>query len=526
MPANYDDDADVDDFLSHRGGGGDDSKGGFLSGKWKQEGKIDLWLYTKVAPKPLWRHGWQQIKVREDKDSGRKQKQIWSDPWNCHEPEAVLKNRERAENGDRKEPYVYCPACRFVEAMRVLVRDGKISWVEPIFRFEGENDDGDTDFVIHAGGCYNGFSKVERGTDAAKELKAAGIALSGKQGAYRERMDAKLNYLFLVVPHGKPDGIKVAIETEMLGRRVQRLIRKEREKNDLNGNPFKRPYCIRWTFDKSADPRDMYDADRMHEHELAPAVEKLIRSPTGPEISKLLAPGNAATLRARMEEYATKALHKALGKSGWDEIFDVQKREDLPAAEPERKPSRRDDGGEVRSDADPEPTTEKVKCEGPAKGPECSAMLLPWQEKCPKCGTRYDIDYDVKAEGVAFEKKVAAWEKRQEEAKKAAEAKRKPKDDDEDKPRRRAAKKDDEDEDKPRRRAAKKDDDEDKPRRRAAKKDDEDEDKPRRRAAKKDDDEDEKPRKRSNSDADEKPKKSAKRDDEDDDAEDDDEIPF
>lgn len=63
--------------------------------------------------------------------------------------------------------------------------------------------------------------------------------------------------------------------------------------------------------------------------------------------------------------------------------------------QPRRKKKADVEPAPVAPPAEPEP--ERIPCDGPDGGPPCDAMLLPTDEKCPKCGAEYDIGEQVVA---------------------------------------------------------------------------------------------------------------------------------
>lgn len=360
------DDDDVDGFLNH--GGSTNFGGLFLQSGgekgWRKQGKIDVWFYMHTAPKALWSHQFHEIRAVQEKKTRAIEKQVWGSTFNCLEEENVLRDRRRDDDGNRLAPFTRCPFCKLVEATRALVRDGKLDWVEPIFTFVG--DDKRKVVTVHAAGIYNGYRDVEKGSPEAKALNDAGIYV---KDAWKENSNAGLKYLFLVVPDANPKGVMIATEAESLGKAVQKMVRKERMRDDVKGNPWVNPYCIRWIYDDAALKwDDKYDAAPLGDSKpLTDGIRKLIDGPR-PDIANLLAPGSPATLRARMEAHATKAFRKLID---WDAIFDVP--------EPE-KPA-----------AKPAPAAEKKKtipCD------DCGAAMDPKATKCPKCGVEYEPDED------------------------------------------------------------------------------------------------------------------------------------
>jgi len=419
MPVQYDDDADVDGFLSHRGSNFD--RGAALGTKWHKDGKIDIWFFTRFAPKPRWKHGFQQVKAVTNKDTKQIEKQVWGDyDFVCHEPERVLKNRERNSDGSRVEPFQFCGFCRLIEHVRMMVIRGEISWVAPVFRFFGS--DPQKAVTLHAGGLFNAFGArslddikrlgIPENKAISDSLKQAGndpanwwrseMAAAHIHDGWKENCLSRLEYVMLVVQNSNPDGVKIAVEPDLLGQKIQRMIAATRESlnDDVRGNPFKSPYCVRWTCDKNAkDIKDKYNAIRLDPSSfpLSPAIEKLIRSQVAPDVKHVMTPSDHQTLRARMEAAATPEFRKMID---WDAIFKVR---DPEAPHPVGAFPQAKAAAPI-----PSPASDEVPCDGPDGGPPCGYMLKPSDAKCPKCGTEYEIQEDPKPAPVAATPKQAA----------------------------------------------------------------------------------------------------------------------
>lgn len=438
------DEADVDGFLNHRGGSGG-SFGAILGTKWHKIGKLDLWFYMPQTPKPVWRHGFQKIQVRTDKDTREPTKEVWGDNFVCHEPEIVLKDRERDDDGNRKMPYLYCPFCRFAEKMRELVRDEKIKWTTPIFKFVG--DDESKNVIIHAGGVYNAFGArdgeainrlgIPRDMEIVKRLEEAKKdpanwwrhamkdAHINARFAWKENTLSKLSYLFLIVQHEAPAGVQIAIETELLGNKVKAMVRRERQgkpENDVKGNPWKTPYLIRWKYDAdAADIKDRYDAMPIRDVECPPKILKLIQGDACPDYSVHIEPGNLQTLRATMERYSTKQLRAVID---WDEIFKVKTRGEESAKPRTARASAKDESEDEEE--------EKPKPKGPAlvKCDDCKKMIPANARKCPTPGCDAEYEIDEEEEKAPPPKKKpepkAEEEDEEEEEKPKAKVKKKP----------------------------------------------------------------------------------------------------
>lgn len=372
----YRDNVNEDEFLSHSSNSGGYDKDEMLGAKWRKRGGpgyIDVWLYTRFVPRPLWRHPLSQVKVIEDRKTREVTKAVWSDPMPCFEDERVLKKRTRDEEGNREEPFRRCPVCRLTEEVRRLVREKKLGWFDPIFEYRGTKS-GDFDLTIHAATGAGMINQETLTPEQMQQMRAAGI----QQGGWRERISAKLEYVFIVASEADPRQLKIAIETSLLGDRVKNLIKKTKLalRDDDRGSPFKNPYCIRWLYDEKARMNEKYDALRMEEVPLSPQVKKLIQSPNGPDVSRFFQHPDLRTLRAKLEQHATPQLKRVLD---WDLVFDV--------------PSP-DDSGEaprVASEVRSEKKTDKIPCE------DCGTLLSPTDTKCPKCGATYEVDDEPEA---------------------------------------------------------------------------------------------------------------------------------
>ncbi len=350
--------SDWDEFRSYRASGG----GGKFLGNWKEAGEVDVWIHTQCPPVPFWHHAWRKIESRQDKTTKAVTREVWSDRIVCVESPVVLRNQYRFKEGVRESPPVSCPMCRMVDAIRLLVRNKKLGLTAKVFAFQG----GDKAVAIHAGGIYCGFKGVEAGTEDAKLLGESGIAL---REAWKEDGRAKLSFIFRVlVGSAVADGIQIAIETGLLGTKVQSVINKsikgakcEADPNGERGNLAVRPFAMQWSYDAGAIINEKYDAMKLEleAHPLTAVIERAIRGPA-PSIDHLLAAPDFATLRARLEHAALPEVRKILP---WDEIFDVPRpKEDALSAK------------------------ETIPCD------RCQAPMDPKAPKCVQCGTEYDVE--------------------------------------------------------------------------------------------------------------------------------------
>lgn len=392
---------DVDEFLSHSGS---ESRGGRLKNWKKDPGHIDVWMHTARTPRPLWKHGFHKIEARENKKTRETEKQIWGHDFICWEEESVLKKQYRLdEDGHRELPPVSCPMCLCIDWVREQVLAKKLKWTQPLFVFEGDEDDEGRPrkTVITTGGFYNGFKDVEVGSDEFEELKKAKIFL---RDAWRQNGLAKLNYVFAVVDNGNvADGMKIAIETGLLGDRVKQVIRKARESlGDEEGNPFVNPFAIRWKFNEKAIKFDeKYDALRMEKIQMNDQIEKLIVDGPPPSLARVLEKGDPKTLRALFERHAKIDLpldkfFKAKAPKSEDDSTDfnpeeLEKKERTPEVETKPEKEAEVPAGRRRKKKEEEPKPEPKKQEMIGCD-DCGELMPANAKECKKCGAEYDVD--------------------------------------------------------------------------------------------------------------------------------------
>lgn len=374
----------VDDFLNHKGSEGGSGKR--LKSWAKDPGYMNFWLHTKQMPCSVWFHRIPELVVRQDKDDRTiVKKNVWGRQHACWEDESILKKqRFRTPEGRREHPPTKCGICRLVEAIRELVIDGKLQDTDVLFEFTG-SDDPTENKVLHAGGFANMW-KREADDEEKSRLKKHGIYLNK---AWDENAQAKLNYVFAGVNHDAvQDGLQIAVQTQLLGDKVKRTIRNEiASKDGDDGNPFIKPYCIRFLYkaeEKKFD--DKYDALRIDRLKMSPEIEKLIRGER-PDISRFTRKFNQKDMRATLEKHATPLARKTLP---WDAIFDVpgygeeqaeEKQEtSSPSPQTEEKPAGRTRVQESPAEEMGDP------CD------DCGAAMTKTQTQCKKCGAKYAND--------------------------------------------------------------------------------------------------------------------------------------
>lgn len=409
----------VEEFLDHSASG----KGaGLFLRSWRDpkegdEAKIMVWLHTMVGFVARWSHRLPRIVVREDRDSGEARKEVWGGTWKCWEAEKLLKRQfYRDDDGEREVPPIICPTCLLAEYVEQQIRAGDLSWVEPIFRYEGT--DPDKSITIHAGGFVSRFRPPRNKEFTPKqkgELKKAGIDL---RQAFRENGLARCQYVFTVVDDAHPDnGIQITTEAEALGKAMQAKIRDRiddlgREK----GNPLKTPIAWQWEYDETKAFDKKYRVVPKTSVEMSDEIKELICSTDPPDLSEFLEPGNVEELRADFERYALidfpfdeifEPSEKASAakkkereeteeavpkKRGRERTPEVESKKERAEPERERRRSRDDDRKseperETKTASPPPADDELFECD------HCKVGRMKGDDvECPKCHTVYDVD--------------------------------------------------------------------------------------------------------------------------------------
>jgi hypothetical protein len=366
----------VDDFLNYRGSEGGGSKR--LKSWAKDPGFVNLWFHTKQMPCAVWYHRIPELVVRTEKDTQKTLKNVWGRQHVCLEDEKVLKKqRFRGEDGLREVPPLRCPICRLAEAIREMVTAGTIKDSDRIFKWDG-SDKPEENVALSAGGLANIWGR-DPDEETKKRLGEAGIFLSK---VWNENMLAKLNYVFAVVNQDDPaTGLQIAVQTQLVGDKVKRLINNEIASNDGDkGNPFITPYAIRLVY-KPAEKKfdDKYDAMRMNRFALSPEIEAIIRGEK-PNIAKFTDRMNAKDVCSALEEHA-------LVKLPWKSILDVPEPSSSDAAPPVQVPGP-STSAQVPAQLAPSAPVEELgdPCD------DCKAPMTKTQTKCGKCGAVYATD--------------------------------------------------------------------------------------------------------------------------------------
>ena len=364
--------SNIDDFLKFRGSEGGGQK---RLKDWKKKGLFTFWFHTACMPSRVWLHKIPELVVRTDRNTQAPLKNVWGRQHVCHEDESILKKQKftTKPEGRREHPPKRCGVCRVTDGIRNMIIDGRIKDTQIVFRFEG-SDKPEENQVIHAGGLCN-FWKRDLEPEEKARLNAAGVYASK---VWAENMMAGLNYVFAVCDHEDANaGVQVAIQNQLVGDKVRKLINDEIASKDDAGNPFTHPYAIQLVYnehEKKID--DKYHARRIDKYALTPDVEKVIRGPK-PDLSKFVTPFNAAALRATLEKHATIDLP-------WDRWFpiDVPAEEAPPPVEPPPAPKT------YSTPSAPAAPAEELgdPCE------DCGAPMTKTQTTCGKCGAVYAVE--------------------------------------------------------------------------------------------------------------------------------------
>ena len=301
-----------EEFLNHSPTS-ERSSGQFLK-KWKKcnPPKVIVWLHTLSSFQARWTHNWPRIATVEDSDTHTKTLEVKPGMWVCHESEDVLKNQFYRDKNDRirKNPPKRCPICKMIEWVWQEIHAGNLSWVKPIFSFEGT--DGKS-HVLSAGGICNMFSNPNLNPNELAEMKKAGIY---RTEAYKQNAMSKCGYIFVVVDNDDPkSGVQITMESKSLGEQMKKAIRDtidqiaiakriDREQAANLGNPLRNPYPFIWEYKDKASFGEMYRVVALKDMTPDDVVSDLIMNEQAPDLSTFMTPGNVTHLRADMEKAA------------------------------------------------------------------------------------------------------------------------------------------------------------------------------------------------------------------------------
>ena len=388
----------LDEFLGHN------SRASGNYGKvvrWRKRDvpQIDTLLHTRSSIVALWRHPWQRI-AEVDRE-GEKSREVWIDSFNCWEPEEILKAQyQRDDQGRRRKPPTVCPMCLMIEWLREQVRAEKLSWLDKVFEFKGDDD---APVVYTAGGIINAFSG-ELSRQEIAELRKAGIR---RDEAWTQNVAAKCNYVFSIVDvDDVAKGVQVAIEATALGDAVKRVIRDQIDSlGAADGHPFRNPYVIRWVYrPKEPEFSKKYHALPMPRIAITPEARALILDADPPDISGTIARGNIASLRSVMETVAKIDMP-------FDSFFAAAEKQEGAPAKQASRPAAATSPSTPKAAPTPAiapsaPVARRAAAVAPPKKqpPQypsgtrilpcdaCKADMAETDAVCWSCGARYEID--------------------------------------------------------------------------------------------------------------------------------------
>jgi hypothetical protein len=386
----------VDAYISKkaRDGSGDRVPDGSLK-KWKSQSERTsamVFHHTEVGPQLFWSHQFPRKVSYKDKDTGEQVTNYWGRAHVCSEDEDYLFQQYRWANGEPKVRPKRCPLCKLTVWLRQQVEAENIGWLDPVFQFEG--------LTLVAAGLF-GYLNKKLTPEEIAEMRANKLT---QKESWKQSAVAKAQWLFTVVDNEKPeDGLQVLTESNLLGEKMQEVLRDTQESLGVEGGDYcAHPYAIEWVNDPTQKSfSDRYKARRIERVKLSPEVEELIRGDVPKErIAKALEKPDYGALRDFMEEYCV------LEGVPFDDIFSgadaepeyAQPPKDAPAAKAKQAPK-------VETKAAPVPKAapaKRTKKEEPPPPPEsgtlpcdkCGAPMRDTDTECAKCGTKYELTTD------------------------------------------------------------------------------------------------------------------------------------
>jgi hypothetical protein len=375
----------IDDFLNYRGSEGGGQK---RLKDWKKKGQLTFFFHMMCMPSRVWLHNVPELVVRTDRETNVQKKSVWGRTHVCHEDESILKKqRFKTQDGRREHPPKRCGACRMTEGVRNAILDGQLQDTDVVFKFDGA-DNPTENRVIHAGGLCDFWKRNDLDEATKARLLQHGIHFAnipGRPGAWAENTMAALNYIFAIVDNEAiGEGLQIAIQQQIIGDEVRRMMNDEIASKDDLGNPFKNPYAIQLIYNAAATlPKDKYRARRMDKFAVTDVVDKIIRSPK-PDLSKFTTKFDPAALRSLLEAHAQVDLP-------WDSYFIPIPTEEKSVPPVEPPPQRKTIS--VPSGA-PAPKPAAAPVEELGDPCDCGAPMTKTQTKCGKCGAVYAITPD------------------------------------------------------------------------------------------------------------------------------------
>ena len=297
------------------------SFGGQWLEKWKESGKIVVWLHRMVDPSMCWSHPFVSLDIVEDRDTGKPKSILRFPRFVSPDPEAVHRSQYfRHEDTDTLK----IPPDRdaFLLLREWLRRADHLALEQPIFEWRNPKN--------------NEVKTWTRG-------ELSGL-VKRSQRTFGNSLDTKLEYIFAVVQNDDPSaGVFLARETQLLGKRVAEVIaQRQEEHGDQGGDPQINPYAFVWSYDKTQkSPMDSYKVWK-GDHQLTDAIEAAISSdnPPDPAEHTQLRDGDQEKIRAAMQDAAQVELPL-------DEIFsdDPAVRIEIAVGRPRTRPGAASRGG-------------------------------------------------------------------------------------------------------------------------------------------------------------------------------------
>jgi hypothetical protein len=410
---------------TQRGGGGQ------WMNKWKDAGKVVVWLHTKVEPVLSYTHQFTSVEVGQEADSGRATSFTKWWKFVSPDPDPVHRNQHfRDDNDNMRVPPDRDPFLLLREWLR---RADHIGMEDAIFRWVSPKDN---EVTVWTRGELSG--RIDRG-----------------KRKFGHTLDTKVEYIFAVVRNDSPnEGVLLARETQLVGQRVAEVIRQQQEELGVEGgDPTLHPYAFVWQFNKDEkSPMNKYKVWKGG-HPCSDEIWAAITSDDPPDPSEYarFRDGDMQKMRAVMEA----AARSAGAQLPFDEIFSEDpavrlalvtgKRASRPAnssngaqrpgASPPQQAAQRPANGasngaqqpaeaaqraaptqraappaaaqaapaatsrrrkkEPEPEPPPPPQVEMIPCD------DCGTPMMADATKCAKCGAEYDVDSDAPVTPVA-----------------------------------------------------------------------------------------------------------------------------
>lgn len=353
----------VNEFLGHKTNAG---KGAFLD-KWKERTppRVNVWL-SKVSPFGVrWVHSFPRAFRKDDGENV-----VWSAQYVCREDEKVLiKQYKREDDDTRLLPPCDCGICKMLEWIYQEIVNGRLSWTEKLFVFEGDNPKETRE--LFAGGMVGMFGDKNLTEQQKRELRQNGIFI---KDAWKQVCWPKAQYVFCLVDHDAPgEGVVIDMEAAALGDKVKGVIRdRMTEFGEDEGNPCVTPYALQFQYYPDEEMNKRYKVVPMSKLQLVPEIDDLITNDP-PETDHLYRGFNINEVRAALEKAAQVQLP-------WDDWFPREHEQE----QAEQEPRDGEDSPPVRFR--PRPTEQKPAAK--PRIPEQPREPEPKQEAEPPVRTR------------------------------------------------------------------------------------------------------------------------------------------